>query len=344
MEKMKEFSNTSCSGYNLALHAKMHSNIYETVIPKDLTKLNIPKVLTDEYKNCIDKEIELNRQSQASVITSKLNKIDPLRDADISYILQITKAGLLSPIASHREAAAKLEVITRPYIDIKKKTFEQKTLLINGMIHDLDSDEMKKYLKVLSLDEAMNDLKKYNDQFNELLIQRTKEKSVNKTENSHIIRPRTDAVFKRIRELIYASQILTSNEADMKMIGELIDHINEFLAKAKTEYNQTRPRPKKSTDEKKTDDTTNKDDSTKPSDNPDSKENPDSSENPEELKTAALTTDINTKTEDTTKSDTTAKETSTKKKRKAPYRLYERPADIIDSSSGGGSDEKPGGL
>ncbi len=38
MEKMKEFSNTSCSGYNLALHAKMHSNIYETVIPKDLTK------------------------------------------------------------------------------------------------------------------------------------------------------------------------------------------------------------------------------------------------------------------------------------------------------------------
>jgi len=116
----------------------MNANIYDTVSAADLVKLNIQKSLMDEYRSCIDQEIELSREAQASTITGKLNKIDPLRDADISYFWKITKAGLLSPVAAQREASANLEIVVRPYINIQNATLEQETLIINGMLHDLN--------------------------------------------------------------------------------------------------------------------------------------------------------------------------------------------------------------
>lgn len=325
MEAIKTINSARCTWFNLALHAKMNANIYDTVSAADLVKLNIQKSLMDEYRSCIDQEIELSREAQASTITGKLNKIDPLRDADISYFWKITKAGLLSPVAAQREASANLEIVVRPYINIQNATLEQETLLINGMLHDLDTEKMKECLQILSLTEVINDLKKYNDQFNELTKQRSNEKAANKVDNSRIVRPHTDTVYKRICDLIYASLLITINDADKKMISDLIDRINGFIDKANTEYNQTRSKAKKETDNKKTDD------SIKPS------------ENPGEIETTVSTANTNTKTEDSILSDTSIKDTKNKKKRKTPYRLYKRPADIIDSN-GGDNEEKPEGL
>lgn len=344
METLKTFIGASYGMFNLALHAKFHSNVYDVIKVVDITKLNIPKSLLDEYKIHIDQEIELSRQAQGSVITSQLKKIDPLRNADIRYYWKITKAGLLSPVIAQRDAAAKLEIVTRPYSDMQHATYEQKTLLINGMLHDLATEEMQNCLKELSLFEVINDLKKYNDQFNALLMQRTKEQTINKIDNSHISRPKTDNAYKSMQELIYASQLLANNEEDKKMIADLIDHINSFISKAKTECKQTAKRTKNKTEDTTTDNTTNKDDQTIPSENPDSSTNTDTSENPDKLQTMAVTAEVDSNTDNATKSNTTTTDTTKKKKRKATYRLYERPAEFVNIVKDDDSEEKPDNI
>ena len=80
-------------------------------------------------------------------------------------------------------------------------------------------------------------------------------KAAEDLEASKVVRPRTDANYQRITELIFATYLL-GDAAIRAEIAPLIDRLNQFIAEQKTAHRQSQAQKKKGEDGGETAETT----------------------------------------------------------------------------------------
>ena len=229
------------------LHAQYQRKQYELVKAADATKTNVSAEWLAEWEKAIKVETEINMQASASVFTAKMREKDAERDLLLTNIFSVVRAQRTSPVAAIREAAQRLYVVFKPYFGIQDEIFEAESGHIIGM--EQDAARYQTEITTLGLKPVFDELHTANEAYEKMRTDRRTEGLEAKLPDARTARRNTDELFEGVCQCILASHILAKNDADKKLVANLVDAMNKTSADFKATHNasmaQKKPKDKK---------------------------------------------------------------------------------------------------
>ena len=247
MKRILRFEGTFSSLYSNILHAQYQRKQYELVKAADATKTNVSAEWLAEWEKAIKVETEINMQASASVFTAKMREKDAERDLLLTNIFSVVRAQRTSPVAAIREAAQRLYVVFKPYFGIQDEIFEAESGHIIGM--EQDAARYQAEITALGLKPVFNELHTANEAYEKMRTDRRTEGLEAKLPDARTARRNTDELFEGACQCILASYILAKNDADKKLVANLVDAMNKTSADFRATHNasmaQKKPKDKK---------------------------------------------------------------------------------------------------
>ena len=247
MKRILRFEGTFSSLYSNILHAQYQRKQYELVKAADATKTNVSAEWLAEWEKAIKVETEINMQASASVFTAKMREKDAERDLLLTNIFSVVRAQRTSPVAAIREAAQRLYVVFKPYFGIQDEIFEAESGHIIGM--EQDAARYQTEITALGLKPVFDELHTANEAYEKMRTDRRSEGLEAKLPDARTARRNTDELFEGACQCILASYILAKNDADKKLVANLVDAMNKTSADFKATHNasmaQKKPKDKK---------------------------------------------------------------------------------------------------
>ena len=220
-----KIDNGGYSQYDNSLHAQFHRTQYDYVAAVNIAKLNMPAEVLGEWKKNIDAEVEINKETEASIHTAKLLAKDRERDKLLTYLFGEIKNNKIAPDDLKQQAAEKLDVIIKPYYGIQKDPMESESLHIVGMRTDLEKYPGE--VAALNLMPVVAKLYTVNDEFEKLRKERREETGIITPLNSREIRLKTDESFSKVCIYILSANLHATTNEDRELISTLITNMNK---------------------------------------------------------------------------------------------------------------------
>lgn len=207
----------------------------------------IDQELVDELEGYLDQMDELTRETTATLTTEELQKLEKQRDTLAGYIISTSLQATYLPIAEKSKAGKEIYIVVKPYQGIGKEPNEQETTLIKNMLGDIESHNLSSQMILLGLDDVAADLKRINDQYEELSAGRDKPKARQRVrEKVKELRAAATEVYQEIADRAFAANLLHPTA----ITEEYVLDINNELLLAEENYN----RRKKGEDDKTSED------------------------------------------------------------------------------------------
>ncbi len=182
------------------------------------------EVLTD-LKAQLSTSVKNEELAQKEIVKSEhtltLSELDRKRDDLYRGLVHHLKAQHYSPLDDNRKAAEKVMIVLDTYGNILHHNYQKETTEIQNLIADLKSDMYVLEVSKIGLTEWVNWLQTANDDFNETYVSRRDEYASRPDYNLKAIRKESDAVFKKVQEVVGALQVLQPSES-----------LTEFVTKA----------------------------------------------------------------------------------------------------------------
>ena len=246
-KRIQQFDRANHFRFSNILHAQYQRKQYELVKAADATKTNISAEWLAEWEKAIKVETEINMQASASVFTAKMREKDAERDMLLSNIFGVIKAQCKSPITAIREAAQRLYVVFKPYFGIQDEIFEAESGHIIGM--EQDAARYQTEITALGLKPVFDELHTANEAYEKMRTDRRTEGLEAKLPDARTARRNTDELFEGACQCILASYILAKNDADKKLVANLVNAMNKTSADFEATHNasmaQKKPKDKK---------------------------------------------------------------------------------------------------
>ena len=220
-----KIDNGGYSQYDNSLHAQFHRTQYDYVAAVNIAKLNMPAEVLGEWKKNIDAEVEINKETEASIHTAKLLAKDRERDKLLTYLFGEIKNNKIAPDDLKQQAAEKLDVIIKPYYGIQKDPMESESLHIVGMRADLEKYPGE--VAALNLMPVVAKLYTVNDEFEKLRKERREETGIITPLNSREIRLKTDESFSKVCIYILSANLHATTDEDRELISTLSTNMNK---------------------------------------------------------------------------------------------------------------------
>ena len=220
-----KIDNGGYSQYDNSLHAQFHRTQYDYVAAVNIAKLNMPAEVLGEWKKNIDAEVEINKETEASIHTAKLLAKDRERDKLLTYLFGEIKNNKIAPDDLKQQAAEKLDIIIKPYYGIQKDPMESESLHIVGMRADLEKYPGE--VAALNLMPVVAKLYTVNDEFEKLRKERREETGIITPLNSREIRLKTDESFSKVCIYILSANLHATTNEDRELISTLITNMNK---------------------------------------------------------------------------------------------------------------------
>lgn len=220
-----KIDNGGYSQYDNSLHAQFHRTQYDYVAAVNIAKLNMPAEVLGEWKKNIDAEVEINKETEASIHTAKLLAKDRERDKLLTYLFGEIKNNKIAPDDLKQQAAEKLDVIIKPYYGIQKDPMESESLHIVGMRADLEKYPGE--VAALNLMPVVAKLYTVNNEFEKLRKERREETGIITPLNSREIRLKTDESFSKVCIYILSANLHATTNEDRELISTLITNMNK---------------------------------------------------------------------------------------------------------------------
>lgn len=247
MKAVKNFSPIRMTRFSLGQHVAFMQRIYDelTSLLDRAEKLHVSDELMAEFKSFIDLENDLMKEAKKLLNTTVRQGTDKGRDDVVVYLLQEMKNAARSPIEAKQKAGAALGPIADAYTGIQNEAQDTETVSIRGLIIDLKKSENAPHVTTLGLDDVVTKLEEINELYDRERKELSAKTKTEKKANSDVIRPQTDAVLRRILDLIYASELLCDEETgDLTFIEEEIDIINVIIDEFRMRYNMSQAQKK----------------------------------------------------------------------------------------------------
>lgn len=246
----------------------------------------IDQELVDELEGYLDQMDELTRETTATLTTEELQKLEKQRDTLAGYIISTSLQATYLPIAEKSKAGKEIYIVVKPYQGIGKEPNEQETTLIKNMLGDIESHNLSSQMILLGLDDVAADLKRINDQYEELSAGRDKPKARQRVrEKVKELRAAATEVYQEIADRAFAANLLhptaTTEEYVLDINNELLLAEENYNRRKKGDGDETsedeKPSEEKPSEEKPSGEKPSEE---KPSEEKPSEENP-SGENPD---------------------------------------------------------------
>ena len=168
MEDYIEINRAGLTKLDNGRHYEYHNNVYDLLHEVDATKIGVPVEKITQYKGGIDVEGQINRESQASLDTQRMQKADEARDRLLSYLFGMIRTNRFSPEAAEAAAADELEIVIRPYYSIQRIDVDQESAAIDGLLIDLREAKNTPFLTTLRLTAILPKLEAANADFRKI--------------------------------------------------------------------------------------------------------------------------------------------------------------------------------
>ena len=234
LPKMVRFRKTYLYSFNNALHTEFHRVQYDLVSKVELSKLNIAADLLASWKASIDLEIDIVKESAASVITKELDLKDHERDNVLTQLFSLVRAYRISFLETEKMSAEKLYIALKPYFGIQRGIKSIESIHILSLLKD--TDKLTAEVTALGLEPILTQLKKLNEEYEKLESQRRKDAVETKLPNSRSVRRETDEYFEVICQYIQAAYLLATKKDDKALVLKLVNEMNQVSADLRTSH------------------------------------------------------------------------------------------------------------
>ncbi|EKX99318.1 hypothetical protein HMPREF9151_01745 [Hoylesella saccharolytica F0055] len=234
LPKMVRFRKTYLYSFNNALHTEFHRVQYDLVSKVESSKLNIAADLLASWKASIDLEIDIVKESAASVITKELDLKDHERDNVFTQLFSLVRAYRISFLETEKMSAEKLYIALKPYFGIQRGIKSIESIHILSLLKD--TDKLTAEVTALGLEPVLTQLKKLNEEYEKLESQRRKDAVETKLPNSRSVRRETDEYFEVICQYIQAAYLLATKKDDKALVLKLVNEMNQVSADLRTSH------------------------------------------------------------------------------------------------------------
>ena len=226
---MKEINDIYLKRMNNGAHFLFVSNVlaraeaFETVAAKTAAYLKA-------FKTAVEKEDEVLKLSQKSMLSDDIAKADSERDSLYGSYKSTVKAFLKLPTAELAEAAKLLNQHLTDYAIDPRMQLDRETGLLVNFITDLEG-KYKSEVELLSLNALVSHLKTANDKVREYLLVRNSENSTKVLGALKAARAVTDEAYRALVKMVNSLAVV---EGDTEYAA-FIDEINTMIVRYRRE-------------------------------------------------------------------------------------------------------------
>lgn len=225
---MKSIKSVNLSSLRSLEYNQCISNIVAHLNTLGVAELNL-KPVTDKLIAAVKLLDDTLVKAQGSLLTSQLRTIDEERDGVVRAFRAAVKSRMNSTVKERSVAAASLFFVFKKFGDIGGMTFEQETSAIRQLLDELGKENYKAEIKLLHLEDWVEELTAANKKYEQLYIDRTLEMGVKQAHDVRIARIATQQAFEDLCVMIEASII----SAGYDTYSELVAFINNAISQAK---------------------------------------------------------------------------------------------------------------
>lgn len=198
-------------------------------------KLGITAELVAEGKAFLASMSDLTLKSQLKAETKPKKEIDRLRDRMLAYIIERIDFSRDALDAAVAAAAEKLYLVAKPYRGAGRLAYNQETVVIKGFLLDMNKTENLDAVQALGIENDLDTLQTYNDQFEALVKEAdVKSSSLDMSEKMRDLRVQMGDWYQEVTSLAFASNVLNESEESLSFMTGL----NAVIQDVKTLYKQ----------------------------------------------------------------------------------------------------------
>ena len=237
MKETVKIEASHSTNYDKMLHISYHRHLYNLIEEQDMAVLHLDEELMKEWNAAIVAEERLINQTRSEELTDKMKKIDSERMSLFSYLITaINNAARFWSDPLKQEAGQHLSYIVSNYHGTTRKGNAAKSISLQALVMDLRHSIEAKMVETLSLTEVVDRMNEKNEEYLAVAMQRISKRSVNPLVNSSLLRSMTDALTQRVLDLCYASQLFTTNPAELEQIENTISLVNILTERVRAIY------------------------------------------------------------------------------------------------------------
>ena len=185
----------------------------------------------EEFKTLVDKLQDRIDVSSASGLTETLDLLNEQRLNVVASLFASIQAFTKLTLQDKLEAAKALELLTRPYANLRKLPDQQITVTIKGLERDLGKETAKAHLTTLGLLDVYEEMVRLNDEYASKTVQRTSELDLQDMETVGELREKLDPMYAAVTGIAEAESIAKPTEATaefIRMMNATIKEINKL--------------------------------------------------------------------------------------------------------------------
>ena len=202
---------------------------------KHAPALAITSEMVAEGNGYLQTAADLNRQSKLKAETKPKKEIDRLRDRMLAYIIERIDFSRDALDAAVAAAAEKLYLVAKPYRGAGRLAYNQETVVIKGFLLDMNKTENLDAVQALGIENDLDTLQAYNDQFEALVKEAdVKSSSLDMSEKMRDLRVQMGDWYQEVTSLAFASNVLNESEESLSFLTGL----NAVIQDVKTLYKQ----------------------------------------------------------------------------------------------------------
>ena len=190
-------------------------------------KLGITAELVAEGKAFLASmnDLTLTLKSQLKAETKPKKEIDRLRDRMLAYIIERIDFSRDALDAAVAAAAEKLYLVAKPYRGAGRLAYNQETVVIKGFLLDMNKTENLDAVQALGIENDLDTLQTYNDQFEALVKEAdVKSSSLDMSEKMRDLRVQMGDWYQEVTSLAFASNVLNESEESLSFLTGLTAH------------------------------------------------------------------------------------------------------------------------
>lgn len=221
-----------------------HFDVNEAIVRElggKLTSIPVLENLVLIYVGYFKKEDIVFKRWRALQETTSLRELDRLRDNLTISVRLIIEAAEYNSDPAIKEAGKQLNFIFKNYRNPNRRPYKENTALIINLLQDFEKAENRPAVRLLGLEETLNELKKDNEDFSILYYERARKKEDERNEASlYVIRRKVDEslqnLINAINPLYAANELETNDPQRNKLLADVIDNINSVINQAEDDY------------------------------------------------------------------------------------------------------------
>ena len=202
--------------------------------PMGAPKVGITAEQIEEAKKYLSEMNDLNRETRVKAETKSKAEIDRQRDALWTAIVQRILTSRNVPIQAESAAAEKLYIVVKPYTGMNRLPNNQQTETVKGLLTDLNKPEMQEAIRTLGLEDYIDELSTYNQQYEALVKEADVVRAAANLGNKNdVLRQQLTDLYREMADFAFATNLLHETEESIYFLSGL----NGLIRDVETAYN-----------------------------------------------------------------------------------------------------------